>query len=51
MPGGRWVAMGTGRLKIRIGAVMWIAGPVQYLIAQLVAQAAWRTPYSWMVTL
>lgn len=28
---------------------MWIAGPVQYLIAQLVAQAAWRTPYSWMV--
>ena len=41
--------MGTGRPKIRVGAVMWIAGPVQYLIAQLVAQAAWRTPYSWMV--
>ena len=49
LPGGRWVAMGTGRPKIRVGAVMWIAGPVQYLIAQLVAQAAWRTPYSWMV--
>jgi hypothetical membrane protein len=28
---------------------MWIAGPVQDLIALLVAQAAWRTPYSWMV--
>jgi hypothetical membrane protein len=28
---------------------MWIAGPAQYLIAQLVAQAAWRIPYSWMV--
>jgi hypothetical protein len=28
---------------------MWIVGSVQYLIAQLVAQAAWRTPYSWMV--
>lgn len=49
LPGGRWVAMGTGRPKIRVGAVMWIAGPVQYLIAQLVAQAAWRTPYSWVV--
>lgn len=49
LPGGRWVALGTGRPKIRAGAVMWIAGPVQYLIAQLVAQAAWRTPYSWMV--
>ena len=41
--------MSTGRPKIRGGAVMWIAGPVQYLIVQLVAQAAWRTPYSWMV--
>jgi hypothetical membrane protein len=28
---------------------MWIAGPIQYLIAQLVAQAAWRSPYSWTV--
>jgi hypothetical membrane protein len=41
--------MSTGWPKIRVGAVMWIAGPVQYLTAQLVAQAAWRTPYSWMV--
>jgi hypothetical membrane protein len=41
--------MSTGRPKIRVGAVMWIAGPVQYLIALLAAQAAWRTPYSWMV--
>ena len=41
--------MSTGRLKIRGGAVMWIAGTAQYLIAQFVAQAAWRTPYSWMV--
>lgn len=41
--------MGTGAPKTRVGAVMWIAGPVQYLIAQLVAQAAWRTPYSWKV--
>ena len=49
LPGGRWVAMDTERPKIRVGAVMWIAGPVQYLIAQLVAQAAWRTAYSWAV--
>ena len=42
--------MSTGRPRIRVGAVMWIAGPVQYLIALLVAQAAWRTPYSWAVT-
>lgn len=41
--------MSTGRPAIRVGAVMWIVGPVQYLMAQLVAQAAWRTPYSWMV--
>jgi hypothetical membrane protein len=41
--------MSTGRPRIRVGAVMWIAGPVQYLIALLVAQAAWRTRYSWMV--
>lgn len=41
--------MSTGRPKIRTGAVMWIAGPIQYLIVQLAAQAAWRTPYSWMV--
>jgi hypothetical membrane protein len=26
---------------------MWIAGPVQYLAAQLVVQSAWQTPYSW----
>ena len=39
--------MDTERPKIRAGAVMWIAGPVQYLAAQLVVQAAWRTPYSW----
>jgi hypothetical membrane protein len=35
-------------LKIRSGAIMWITGPVLLLIAQLVAQSAWRTPYSWM---
>lgn len=27
---------------------MWIAGPLLFLIAQFVAQSAWRTPYSWM---
>jgi hypothetical membrane protein len=26
---------------------MWIAGPVQFLAAQLAAQSAWRTPNSW----
>ena len=41
--------MGAGWLRILGGAVMWIAGPVQYLIVLLVAQAAWRAPYSWMV--
>ena len=41
--------MSAGRPKIRGGTVMWIAVPVQYLIAQLVARAAWRNPYRWMV--
>ena len=41
--------MGTGVPEIRVGAVMWVAGTVQYLIVLLVAQAAWRTPYSWTV--
>lgn len=33
--------------KIRAGAIMWIAGPIQFLVAQLVVQSAWRTAYSW----
>jgi hypothetical membrane protein len=37
----------SGQLKIRVGAIMWIAGPLLFLIGQLVAQSAWRTPYSW----
>ena len=32
---------------VTAGAMAWIAGTVQFLIAELVAQAAWRTPYSW----
>jgi hypothetical membrane protein len=35
-------------LTIRSGAIMWITGPVLFLIGQLAAQSAWRTPYSWM---
>jgi hypothetical protein len=49
MPGGHWAAHEHGAAEDPGGAVMWIAGPVQYLIAQFVVQAAWRTPYSWMV--
>jgi hypothetical membrane protein len=32
---------------VKAGAVAWIAGTVQFFIAELVAQSAWRTPYSW----
>jgi hypothetical membrane protein len=47
--GGRRRVHAHGQLAIRVGAVAWVAGPVQYLIAQLVVQSAWRIPYSWMV--
>ena len=47
--GGRRIVRAHGQLKIRAGAIMWVAGPVLFLIAQLAAQSAWRTPYSWMV--
>ena len=32
---------------VKAGAVAWIAGPVQFFVAELIAQSAWRTPYSW----
>jgi hypothetical membrane protein len=32
---------------VTAGAVAWIAGTVQFFIAEFVAQSAWRTPYSW----
>jgi hypothetical protein len=48
MPNGRRAVRADGQLKTRAGAIMWIAGPVLFLIAQLAAQSAWRTPYSWM---
>jgi hypothetical protein len=32
---------------VKAGAVAWIAGTVQFLIAEFVAQSAWRAPYSW----
>lgn len=32
---------------VQAGAVAWIAGSIQFPVAQLVAQSAWRTPYSW----
>jgi hypothetical protein len=47
-PAGRRAVRADRQLKIRAGAIMWIAGPVLFLIGQLAAQAAWRTPYSWM---
>ena len=51
MPAGhRTVRTDRQLLKIRSGAIMWITGPVLFLIAQLVAQSAWRTPYSWMAS-
>ena len=49
MPGGCQIVHAHGQLKIRAGAIAWVAGAVQYLTAQLVAQSAWRTPYSWMI--
>ena len=49
MPAGRRTVRTDRQLrKIRSGAIMWITGPVLFLIAQLAAQSAWRTPYSWM---
>jgi hypothetical membrane protein len=30
-----------------IGAIAWIAGPVQFVIVQLVVQSSWHTSYSW----
>ena len=48
LPAGRRTVRADGQLKIRAGAIMWIAGPVLFLTAQLAAQSAWRTPYSWM---
>ena len=45
IPAGRRAARARGKLKIRVGAIMWIAGPVLFLIGQLVAQSAWRTRY------
>jgi hypothetical membrane protein len=37
-----------GPLRIRPGAIMWIAGQVLFLMAQLAAQSAWRISYNWM---
>ncbi|MFC7330655.1 DUF998 domain-containing protein [Marinactinospora rubrisoli] len=31
----------------RIGAVVWLLGAAQFLMAHLVVQAAWPRPYSW----
>lgn len=36
---------GTGTVA-RIGAVAWIVGATQFLVANVVGQAAWTTPYS-----
>ncbi|MBT2507706.1 DUF998 domain-containing protein [Streptomyces sp. ISL-98] len=35
-------------LATRIGAAAWIAATAQFFIGQLVVEAAWRTPYSWV---
>jgi len=49
MPAGRRAVRADRQLlKIRAGAIMWITGPALFLAAQLAAQSAWRTPYSWM---
>jgi hypothetical membrane protein len=32
---------------VQAGAVAWIAGTAQFFAAQIAAQSAWRTPYSW----
>lgn len=50
MAAGRRRVRADGQVKIRAGAIMWIAGPVLYVTGQLVAQSAWRTPYSWMAS-
>jgi hypothetical protein len=50
MPVGRRTVRADGQLKIRVGAIMWIAGPVLFLIAQLAVRPAWRTPYSWLAS-
>ncbi|HYB79470.1 MAG TPA: DUF998 domain-containing protein [Thermoplasmata archaeon] len=32
--------------SVRLGAVLWIVGPIQFVIAMIVVQLAWTTPYS-----
>lgn len=31
----------------RVGAACWIVAPIQFIIAQIVAAAAWPRPYDW----
>lgn len=31
----------------RVGALCWLLAPVQFLVAQIVAAAAWPRPYDW----
>ena len=33
--------------RTRVGAVLLVVGTVQFLVAHLVVQHAWPTPYSW----
>jgi hypothetical membrane protein len=33
--------------RVQLGAIAWIAGPVQFVIAQVVVQFSWHTRYSW----
>ena len=32
---------------MRVGAAAWILGAILFFACQLIAQAAWTTPYNW----
>jgi hypothetical membrane protein len=38
---------GTTSTAVRLGAVCWLLAPIQYLVLQIIAAAAWTRPYSW----
>jgi hypothetical membrane protein len=35
----------TTKARVRLGAVLWIAGAVQFVLTMVVVQLAWTTPY------
>ncbi len=40
-------AAGSKTAELRLGAWCWLLAPIQYLVLQIIAAAAWPRPYSW----